>query len=381
MNTDTKVYLKKRFKEYYFRNRVDSPMDVHRREFGVGTLEDKIRFRHKSFTSGRELTQYLKTEAPYYISYSSAYYEFPENQPMQRKNWLGADLVFDLDKPMDLLDHGKLEDVKEEAKCIVGFLEDDFGFTGKEIKVNFSGSKGYHIHVISDDVRSLNGEARREIIDYITGTGLDIEYFITEEETMRGITFKRGQSKGTAGRRIGPRKDSRGWARRIYDVAEELIAMPAEELVNIKGIGATTAEKHAADREMNLRFLREGRWDALFDRLKGPIQNLIYSKAVEIKDADKQVTLDTSRLIRLPDTIHGGSGLLARKVKDIDSFNPLMDAIAFKDGEVTARITSDVGTWTMMENRYGPYNAGEEVKLPEYAANYLMLKDYAEFRG
>ena len=42
MNTDTKGFLKKKFKEYYWNNKVKEPSEIHKREFGVGTLEDKI---------------------------------------------------------------------------------------------------------------------------------------------------------------------------------------------------------------------------------------------------------------------------------------------------------------------------------------------------
>lgn len=378
MNTQTKVFLKKAIKDYYFRHGVKPPSQVNRREFGVGTLDDKIKFRHKGFASGKQLAQYLKTEAPYYISYSSAYYEYPENQPMEKKNWLGADLVFDLDKPMDALRGKELGEVKEETASIIDFLKDDFGFTSKEISVNFSGSKGYHVHVDSDDVRGLSGQARREIVDYMTGTGLDIRYFIKEEAGLGGIAYRRGKTVGESGAMVGPKAGSRGWAKRIYDVTHELVSLPPEELVKVEGIGEKTAEKVAAKRETNLRFLSEGKWDALFAQLRGNIQLLIYSKAVEIKDADKQVTLDTSRLIRLPDTIHGGSGLLAAKATDFDGFNPLTDAVAFGDTQVKATMTKDAPAFELMENKYGPFKSGDTLKLPEYAAVYLMLKDAAD---
>ena len=35
--------------------------------------------------------------------------------------------------------------------------------------MNFSGSKGYHIHVSSENVKSLGRDERREIVDYLTG--------------------------------------------------------------------------------------------------------------------------------------------------------------------------------------------------------------------
>jgi DNA primase small subunit len=379
MNTDTKVYLKKRLKEYYWNHQVAAPAEVHRREFGVGTFDDKIKFRHKSFATEKELNQYLKTEAPYYISYSAAYYEFP-SQEMAEKCWLGADLIFDLDKPMELLNQARMDEVKTEAIQLIDFLREDFGFSRSEISANFSGGKGYHIHVTSDDVKTLNGDARRDIIDYITGTGLDIAYFMREGDAG-GVTFKRGRIHGAGASRVGPKKDSTGWAKRIYDVTEELISMPTEELEMIDGIGPKTAQRIAENREKNMRYLAEGRWDALLDQLSGNIQRQIMSKTVAIKDADKQVTLDTARLIRLPDTIHGGSGLLARRVKDLDSFNPLTDAVAFKGGQMDAKVVADVGVFQLNGKDWGPYKAGERISVDECARVYLMLKDKAETVG
>jgi DNA primase small subunit len=361
MNTDTKVCLKKKFKEYYWRKTVDPPSEIHKREFGVGTLDDKIKVRHKSFKTGKKLTQYLKTEAPYYISYSIAYYEFPENQPMGSKNWLGADLVFDLDRDIQWLNQGDMDAVLTEALTLIEFLTRDLGINRRDIKVNFSGSKGYHIHVFSQELRALGGEERREIIDYVTGTGLDMNYFIHEVESPVGITYSRGKPKLSGGMWIGPKSGDKGWPGRIHAEARRFLE-----------------SKH---RRKNLDFLDEGKWDAVFDVRSKLRKKVVEEHAVKcIEDADRMVTFDTARLIRLPDTLHGSSGLKAASVKNMDSFNPLVDAVVFGDAEVGVSITGDVPAFELLENKYGPYSTGTEVKVPEYAAVYLMLKGKAEVR-
>jgi len=381
MNTETKVYLKKRFKEYYWSHEVAAPSEVHKREFGVGTLEDKIKFRHKAFKSEKELSQFLRTEAPYYISYSAAYYEYP-GQPMGEKCWLGADLIFDLDMPMTLLDQGRLDDVKAEAEALVEFLVEDFGFSMDDIRVNFSGSKGYHIHVVSEDVRTLSADARREIIDYIAGTGLDLDYFIKETGGPAGVKWGRFNPKVVSGGRTGPKSDSKGWAGRIYRVTDDVLRMPPEKLCAFAGVDKRTAKKVEDNRETYLRAFGEGRWELPWKELKGGIlKRSIESQAVQVTDEDRQVTGDVSRLIRLPDTIHGGSGLLAGRVADLESFNPLTDAVAFTGGDVKARMLADVGVFDLMGRRFGGYKASEEVALPECAGVYLMLKGLAEYSG
>ena len=142
MNTQTKIFLKKKFKEYYQRHRVPAPAEIEKREFGTGTLDRKIAVRHKSFKSGNELNNYLRKESPYFISYSAAYYEFPQNQPMEAKNWRGADLVFDIDIDMKFLNYKAMDAAKWETQKLIDFLVDDFSFSS-HIRVYLFKDRGY----------------------------------------------------------------------------------------------------------------------------------------------------------------------------------------------------------------------------------------------
>ena len=377
LSPETKVYLKKRFKNFFWKNTIPAPNQIYKREFGVGTLEDKIKFRHKSFTTDRELNQYLKTDAPYYISYSAAYYEFPQ-QPMAEKVWRGADLIFDLDKQMDFLDKKLMDEVTVEAQSLYDFLLDDFGFSKDEISVNFSGSKGYHLHVQTESVKQLDSNARRDIIDYISGNGLDVESFLKTQDATRGIRFRHGRPSGVAQKLLGPTAQSTGWAKRLYDVTEEILSLDFEELKSIKGVGVKTAEKIVTEREKNLKHLGEGRWTAFWGLFNAKMKNRILSRAIKITDDDKQVTGDISRLIRLPETIHGGSGLIAKKVNSIHDFDPLTQTIAFNDGEIKIKLKNEIPQFDLMENSWGKYGLGQVVDVPDYVGIYLMLKGKAE---
>ncbi len=381
MNTDTKVFLKKKFKEYYWNNKVKEPSEIHKREFGVGTLEDKIKFRHKGFKTQRDLDQYLKTESPYYISYSIAYYEFPENRPIGNKNWLGADLVFDLDRDIGLLNPVELDAVKTEAITLIDFLKNDLGLSDNEIKINFSGSKGYHIHVFNEEYRSLDGDGRREIIDYVTGSGLDIDFFFHPDESPEGLTYKRGKVKMSEGTTIGPIKGDPGWPGRIYDLTEKILGSSKEDLRDLYGISPREASKIVKNREKYMSFLVKGKWDALFSFMPKLKERIIADYSVKyVEDADRMVTPDTSRLIRLPGTLHGGTGLKAGVAKNIDSFNPLVDTVVFNDEQISIRAINDIGQFQMMENKFGPYGNGEVIEIPGYAGIYLMLKEKAEIK-
>ena len=372
-----KVWLKKLFKKFYWENSVNAPPQVHKREFGVGTLDDKIKFRHKGFRTERELNSYLKIEAPYYISYSAAYYGFPQ-QSMTQKCWEGADLIFDLDKDMPYLDKKPMDEVTVEASRLISFLTDDFAIDPNDISVNFSGGKGYHIHVFRDDVKTLSSEARREILDYISGSSLDLDSFVTPQAGVSGIKFAGRGVKSFSHSLIGPNKDSTGWPKRIYDSARQIISEPDKNLKGVRGIGKKTLDEIESNKSAYLRKLDEGKWEAFYGNLRGPVQQMILQGAIAITDDDKQVTGDISRLIRLAETIHGGTGLIARKVRDIGSFDPLLDAIAFSDEPVNICMNIDTPRISLSGQLWGPYQAGETEEVPEFLAVYLILKGLAQ---
>lgn len=167
--------------EYYSKQEPASlaPERTEQREYGVGDFETKIRFRHLEFKNPADLKKYLAEKAPPFISCSMAYYKNPSFRPMENKGWIGAELVFDIDaNDMKLscqAEHGSswvcencLKSVKEEVvKLIEEFLVPDFGFSKKEISINFSGNRGYHVHVNKESVLSLSGDARKQITEYM----------------------------------------------------------------------------------------------------------------------------------------------------------------------------------------------------------------------
>lgn len=391
MEVASRFFLKKKFMQYYSTHAVAAPKEIERREFGVGTLTEKIKTRHKSFKSERELQGFLKREAPYYISYSAAFYDFPDQGTMKDKKWRGAELIFDLDIPMTYPNHDVMEKVKTEALTLISYLKDDFGFSDSEIEVNFSGSKGYHIHVNNDKALPLGREERREIVDYLTGK-IDFRGFLrivgTRDEKV-----------------IGPKKGDKGWYGRIYKSLYNLISnASAKELEEIPGIGEKKAAAIIEKKERILAALDEGRYDLIpeiisiernagrsadpnvkgvsrIENVKAPIiENIIAHSAIhmETKDTDKMVTIDTSRLIRLPDTIHGGSGLVAKKVMNsLEEFDPLRDALAFGKEPTRIQLKDAVPEFDLGGSRIGPFDPGV-IEVPEYAAIYLLLKDKAD---
>src|SRR3989338_1665701 len=99
--------LSEYFRNHYARN-LRAPPSLEQREFGFG-FDKKIDFRHKAFASARDFGSFVEREAPLYMSFSAAYYRFPDAQPMEKKEFLGADLAFDLDAHYDHEGHNNLQ--------------------------------------------------------------------------------------------------------------------------------------------------------------------------------------------------------------------------------------------------------------------------------
>ena len=54
------------------------------------------------------------------------------------------------------------------------FLEPEFGFKREYAQFTFSGHRGFHIHLRDPSLFHLDSNARREIVTYIRGVGLEV---------------------------------------------------------------------------------------------------------------------------------------------------------------------------------------------------------------
>ncbi|MEM0372871.1 MAG: DNA primase catalytic subunit PriS [archaeon] len=348
MNEKTLEFVKSRLKQYYERRGARAPREIERREFGFGN-DKKIDYRHISFKNENELKKHLVDNVPLYASFSSAYYEFPEGRPMERKNFLGADLIFEFDAECT---HGSvacekcIDSMKNDTiRLIEEFLVPDFGFDKKDIRVTFSGSRGFHIFVENEAVRPLNAVARREIVDYVQGNGFDFARFLKEKPSL----------------------DAFGWKGRLARAALQH-ALKSEE-------------KRFSDKMAVEEKIRAGNFD-FFRGAPSAWEKILNEAKLSLNaDIDQSVTLDLSRLIRLPSTVHGGSSLLCDYVKDIGSFNPFRDSVVFSDQPVKISLNEDVSGFALKEASFGPFKKSEAASVPEYAAMLLACKGKAEVNG
>ncbi|XES76560.1 MAG: DNA primase small subunit domain-containing protein [Candidatus Bathyarchaeia archaeon] len=393
------------------------PSSFSQREYAFLLFKERAMVRHKEFASPTALRSALRERIPSDVYHSCAYYENPQAD-MDKKGWQGADLVFDIDADHIPTSCGKIHDewhcsnpkclveggmvgkgvtpeecpacggVKFETKtwaceqCIdttrtetrklLDMLTNDFGFSKHEIHTYFSGHRGYHIHVENEAVRSLDTTARKEIVDYVCGIGLDLFDKNRKDKSKKGKKSKKQSRVFSLG--------EYGWKRRLkVGIRKYLTQATKEDLKEI------VANKKAASIIFNnkdtllQRYIEEERWDIL----KGVgyetwMQIAEHVKDREIAQIDTVVTTDVHRLIRANGTLHGKTGLLKVEfpVTELDSFDPFMGAVAFKKGTAQV-VVSDAPQFTLRGKTFGPYK-NQKAEVSTAAAVLLILKGRAK---
>ena len=380
----TKDFLKEKFRDYYNSANITLPPRFTSREWGFLNWGGGVMNRHVRFGSMSEVNDYLKKMAPAHSYHSVAYYEEPGSRTMIEKKWQGADLIFDLDADhlpeMEEVKKGKItflklmEYIREQTFRLVNdVLLGDFGLDEKDLLITFSGGRGYHVHVRTPSVLSLPSGARRELSDYMTGKGLNLENILidagyTKEFAIRG----KGIERKNLGIKKLPPKNSKGWSgiisKRINQTLDNLKLQKGEELE--KKLKELRLDKS------NVK-LKEENNDIFNSLSKGLQKNLV---RIAVKEAaifpDEPVTGDVHRLIRLPGSLHGGSGLRVTtiKSKELEHFNPMVSAVAF--GEKPVKIRSIVKHPVSMGD-IAKLMPETVVEVPEKAAIYFMARKWA----
>jgi DNA primase small subunit len=392
------------FRKYYAKDySLDNSVSIiDKREFGFVLFREGM-LRHRKFRNKDELETFLKNFAPSDAYYSCAYYEDPEAE-MEKKGWLGADLIFDIDADHIATSCNKVHDdwtcgdcgfagkgiepekcpvcggekfevstwpcenclasAKAETIKLLEMLMQDFGFSEKELHVFFSGHRGYHVHVESETVRSLDSVARKEIVDYVCGLGFDV--------TLKGL----GERNAFESLHL----NSSGWQGRIARGIYDFILNAKREDYEGVGIKGNVAKAIMKNKDAILKRLNfVGWWRGVkgvgFETWRKIAEFCVKSQSVQV---DTVVTTDIHRLIRLVNTLHGKTGLkkVELPVSEIDDFDPFKSAVAFKKGSATVFV-SDAPEFRIGDEIFGPYK-NQKVELPTAAAVLLICKGRAE---
>jgi len=398
----TSEFIQQKFAEHYKKNlsSILPPSKIDNREFAFLLFKEKTMVRHRGFTSAESFQNFLLEAEPSDVYYSSAYFERPEAE-MDAKGWLGTDLIFDIDadhiptqcdkqhdmwtckncgasgqgaKPekcakcgglkfseLNWLCDTCLESAKKETIKLIDVLEHDFGFSEKELRLAFSGHRGYHVHIEDVAVRTLDSMARKEIVDYMAGIGVELGVYDFE----KGVT---------------PSLDGPGWSARIAKGTYEFLLSTTKEQLEKAGLSKVTATRIVEQKNTILEtWKNKGPWRMLKgigpDNWKRILQQGIAQQSVKI---DTVVTTDVHRLIRLSNTLHGETGL--KKVEfaagEIERFDPLKSAIAFTDGTIRVKV-GETPEFRLGDAVYGPFR-NETAELPTAAAIFLLCKRVAK---
>jgi DNA primase small subunit len=376
-------FLKKSFQTYYALNKIGLPDRFGRREFAFLFFGGKGMVRHLGFEKREMLWNFLAERVPQHAYYSSAYYQHPDAAKMVEKTWMGAELIFDLDS--DHLPNAKkigyvesLVEVKKEfIKLIEEFLLGDLGFKEKNIELYFSGGRGYHCHVKDPVVLDLDSNERREIVDYITGRDLQDSIIFHEQVTGRksygSYSFASGKSLKM------PTPDQDGWKGRISRGIIELVdeikkSDDPEKKLQEYGVSPRDAERLAQElSEERVNRIKTGLLDQSKTIRKFFLNSALRRTAVSLSagETDEPVTCDVKRLIRLPSSLHGKTGLKVVKitVDELKDFDPLRDAVVLPDDPVRIAVHQPISL--DMNDQSFHLSEGEQ-EVPTYLAVFLI---------
>ena len=386
------------FREYYRRSPPPAPADLREREFGFMFFDRDFVRRHMGFLEENDYRRFLVNQVPSHAYFSSALYQHPSAPTMDLKGWKGADLIFDLDadhirgaEGMSYQDMLVL--VKKEAMALVDrFIFGEFGFDEKHVRISFSGGRGYHIHVRDPRVRSLGSHERGEIIDFVSGTDLDLDSLFPSAASMKK-DFKDRVKVERAYRIPGP--DQGGWRRfgreAMDKVAAEVAAMSDQGLREryplLQGVKDSTLDEmrrslHGRRGEstgLELMMREDSLEYFTSDRVKELFIQMVLSSLRERMSGqiDEPVTRDVKRLIRLPGSLHGKTGLkvVALTREEMDGFDPLRDAVPEVFPDRPVKVVLKEGTDIAIKG-YRVRGSGPS-EVPAYAALFLVLRRWA----
>ena len=179
-----------------------------------------------------------------------------------------------------------------------------------------------------------------------------------------------------------------GWGARVHrhllELVDEIRELPEEEalarLREFDGVGEGKAKATLRAATDSYDQLRDGNLDvhaAVVSIAKRLFEQTLAEDGAPI---DEPVTTDINRLIRLPGSLHGGSGLVVTEIDrgDLDDFRPLQDAIPaqFRGHEVQVEVTNPGPT--TFDGEQGFMIAEGKQAVDEALGVFLMARGRAE---
>ncbi len=360
-------FLEKKFGEYYLKNKITLE-SIETREFGYGVFGRKIANRNLNFVNEAEMNRFLREQKPLFFSYSNAYYKFPNRKPMVNKELMKADIIyeFDADDLSNVVEINgyqwftkeNVEDTKKQIFRLIDLLEKDFAFQADGVAINFSGKAGYHLHLRHKEIQNLSKQARIELVDYLTGAGI---YFDNIGYDLDNLTISKGVGK---------------WKERINAGLEIFFEKDKKEISTITNTPVPKLKNLLKSKEDLIKSLKKGYLFPLSPRKSksfwtSVLENVVSEQMIPI---DRQTSIDMHKIIRVPETLHGTTGFVAKTIAidNLKEFDPHKETIVFGD-EMVRLFIKKAPKFSLKGESFGPYNK-EEVELPLFAGVYLLGK-------
>ena len=399
-----------KFGEYYKACNVEDmwmPPRLRSREWMFLGFDKAPPRRHIGFQKPIDVVNHVGKNCPHSCFYSTAYYRDPNQWSMKDKQLQGADLIFDLDG-----DHlpgvtdgdfpAMIHVIQEQAHQLwYDFLEPEFGFDPEYLQVTFSGHRGFHLHYRAPDIWGLDSQARRELVSHIKGEGVDIQVLLEGPDSAWKRRITSGVDSVLKKLDLASHDNSEGRMaqKELKAIIDSRIGTPGCKPKNcsIKSIQAIAEKVQEPGRRKRLTngfesgelkpvFGGRGggsQHDDIFRELVKGDRSVVLGNAGE---TDEVVTIDLKRVIRWPTSLHGKSGMKVVEfpLERLDPhgsnpFDPLSEAVPWKMGDenvMVRAIKSDVKY--RIGSSEGELDEGEEYRVDEATATFLVLKQWAE---
>ena len=317
-----------------------------------------------------------------------------EKANVNTKDRRAMDLAFDIDygdipgsadrTPRENLGAAALSTVN-----LIKLLREDFGFWGEDdIKVTFSGKKGFHVRVDSSEhplfshMDQKDESVRRALVQYVSGYDFSpMDFILVKAHAQSANTWHLKAFES-------------GWGKRFNESVEYFLKVAQKDLETFTKVlqmympWYTDKKRYGQKKNLPSQKVIEGFRNACNDYrskiLKG--EDIRQMKDAEAKRllsfalartrlryasfVDKVVTGDKARVLRVPGSLHGGSGLVCCKVPSLDHLKD-MSWILDLQKELLGEEEVEVSISKVANTYYGVFEPGEH-KVSKHIA-YAML--------
>ncbi|MBK38566.1 MAG: hypothetical protein CMB45_06225 [Euryarchaeota archaeon] len=416
-------------REYY--SNADLHLDnVPRREFAFLTWDDRM-IRHQAFDDSDSVLELALKRAPKAIYASLSHYLDPsyrspkgddrksidcqecshtyssvkqsapcpvcgtqnEKANVNPKDRRAMDLAFDIDYG-DIPGAG-LRTPKENLGAaarstmnLANLLVSDLGFDYSDLDITFSGKKGFHIrvkiegHPLFSDSAQQDESVRKALVSYVSGNDFSPMDFILVRAHAQGANT--WHLKGFES----------GWGKRFNESVEYVLkgakgsAEDFDKILDLYSPWYDDKKRKGTKKTLPSAKVTEGFKAECYEHgesiMKGgdirqmrdaDAKRLLYFALARTRlrygaFVDTKVTADKARVLRIPGSLHGGSGLVCCKVPSLEHLKDMSWVLDLQketlgDEEVDVSISRVANTY------YGVYEPGEH-KVPKYIAYALL---------